>query len=381
MILVPGDIFDSRVPRQDVLAKALNIFFHAKTISCDTELIEIKGKEQEIHHLNRTGIPVVAIAGTHERRGKDMTNPVNLLDTIGFLIGLHSNTAIYGKGKEKVAITGISGVPEAFAREVFKKIDPKPEEGCTNILLMHQSVGKYVYTDERSPGLDIEDLPEGFDLIVNGHIHWRNDCMIGPKKDTLFLIPGSTLTTQVRANEAEKEKGVTIYDTITGKTDFIPLKTQRKVIYKEMECKGRSITEIKEQVIEYLSGLEKESYTKKPVVRIKLTGKIDTNNSRIDLSDIITANRDRYILSFRNSLNSREQDRNIRLMSELMENSVSVDSMGLEIMKDYAGKAKISFDYRQVFELLAAGRIEEAEDMILKLPDAEETKKDDGEKI
>ena len=144
---------------------------------------------------------------------------------------------------------------------------------------------------------------------------------------------------------------------------------------------GRRGCTIKEHVIEYLSGLEKESFTKKPVVRIKLTGKIDTNNSRIDLSDIITANRDRYILSFRNSLNSREQDKNIRLMSELMDNSISVDSMGLEIMKNYADKVKISFDYRQVFELLAAGRIEDAENMILELPDAEETKKDDGEKI
>lgn len=374
MILVPGDIFDSRVPRQDVLAKALNIFFQAKTISCDTELVQVKGKEQKIHHLNKTGIPTVAIAGTHERRGKDMTNPVNLLNVTGYLIGLHSETAIYRKGKETVAITGISGVPEAFAREVFKKIDPRPEEGCINILLMHQSVGKYVYTDERSPGLDIEDLPEGFDLIVNGHIHWRNDCMIGPKKDTLFLIPGSTLTTQVRANEAGKDKGVTIYDTKTKKTEFIPLKTQRKVIYKEIECNKKSIKEIKENVIRYLSEISKEIFTKKPVVRIKIAGKIDSNNSRIDLSDIIAKNRDRYILSFRNSLENSKQDKSMKLLSELMENRVSVDSMGLEIMKDYAGKAKISFDCRQIFELLADGRIEDAEDMLLKLPKDEKNR-------
>ncbi|MCK5063025.1 MAG: hypothetical protein KAR23_03790, partial [Candidatus Aenigmarchaeota archaeon] len=345
-----------------------NIFFHAKTISCDTELVQVKGKEQKIHQLNKTGIPIVAIAGTHERRGKDMTNPVNLLNTTGYLIGLHSETAIYRKDKETVAITGISGVPEAFAREVFKKIDPRPEDGCINIMLMHQSVGKYVYTDERSPGLDIEDLPEGFDLIVNGHIHWRNDCMIGPKKDTLFLIPGSTLTTQVRANEAGKDKGVTIYDTKTKKTEFIPLKTQRKVIYKEIECDKKSIREIKENVIEYLSEISKEIYTKKPVVRIKITGKIDSNNSRIDLSDIIAKNRDRYILSFKNNLKNDKQDKSMKLLSELIDNRLSIDSMGLEIMKDYAGKAKISFDYRQIFELLADGRVEDAEDMLLKLP-------------
>ncbi len=375
---MPGDIFDSRVPRQDVLAKALNIFFHAKTISCETELVEIKRKKDEVHPLNRTGIPVVAIAGTHERRGKDMTNPVNLLDATGYLVGLHGETAIYRKGKEKVAISGISGVPEAFAREVFNKINPKPEEGCINILLMHQSVGKYVDTDERSPGLDVEDLPEGFDLIVDGHIHWRNDCMIGPKKDTLFLIPGSTLTTQIRANEAEQDKGVTIYDTTEKKTEFIPLNTQRKVIYKEMECNKKSIREIKENILRYLSDISKESFTKKPVVRIKLTGNIDTNNSRIDLSDIIAKNRDRYILSFRNSLKNSKQEKNMQLLSELMDSRVSVDSMGSEIMKDYASKAKISFDYRQVFELLADGRIEDAEDILLEQPKEQDDK---GEKI
>ncbi|MCK5042812.1 MAG: hypothetical protein KAR51_02200, partial [Candidatus Aenigmarchaeota archaeon] len=128
-----------------------------------------------------------------------------------------------------------------------------------------------------------------------------------------------------------------------------------------------------------LSKISKESFEKKPVVRIRLTGKIDSNNSRIDLSDIIAKNRDRYILSFRNSLENSKQDKSMKLLSELMENRVSVDNMGLEIMKDYAGKAKISFDCRQIFELLADGRIEDAENMLLKLP-KEKIQDEKGEK-
>ena len=374
LIIVPGDIFDSRVPKQDVLAKALNIFFRPKESSCETEFIKIKGKDNySIHPLNKTGTPVIAIAGTHERRGKDVTNPVELMDETGYLINLHGETVIYRKGNEKVAITGISGVPETFAKDVFEKIDPKPEKDATNIFLMHQSVGEYVYTDEKSPGLELEQLPTGFDLIVNGHIHWRNQCQIGPKKETLFLLPGSTITTQVRKNEADKDKGVTIYDTETKTTEFLPLKTQRKVIYNEIKCDNEDTKAIKCKIIEYLSELEKEEFTKKPLLRIKVLGTIQGNNHRIDFSDIMKNYEKQFILSIKNNLNSKKQAKNKELVAQLIKNTMSIDSMGLKIMKDYADKEKITFDYTRIFDLLAEGNVEAAEIELLKdIPGADE---------
>ncbi|MBW6462295.1 MAG: metallophosphoesterase [DPANN group archaeon] len=363
LIIVPGDIFDSRVPKQDVLAKALNLFFRPKELTCETELIEIKGKNHhKIHPLNKSGIPIIAIAGTHERRGKDVINPVELMDQTGYLINLHGETVIYKKDNEKVAITGISGVPETFAKDVFEKIDPKPENGCANIFLMHQSVGEYVYTDEKSPGLELEQLPKNFDLIVNGHIHWRNQCHIGPKKETLFLLPGSTITTQIRKNEAEKDKGITIYDTETKTTEFLPLKSQRKVIYKEIRCDSEDIKTIKCKIIEYLTELEKkEEFRKKPLLRIKVLGKIQGNNHRIDFSDIIKNYEKNFILSVKNNLESETQAKNKELVAKLIENRMSIDSMGLNIMKDYADKEKITFNYNHIFELLADGNIDSAE--------------------
>lgn len=308
---------------------------------------------------------MIAIAGTHERRGKDVTNPVELMDSTGYLINLHGETAIYKKGNETVAITGISGVPETFAKDVFEKIDPKPEQECTNIFLMHQSVGEYVYTDEKSPGLKLEELPKGFDLIINGHIHWKNQCRIGPDKETLFLLPGSTITTQIRKNEAGKDKGVTIYDTQTKETEFLPIISQRKVIYNEIRCNNEDIKTIKKKIIEYLSGLNKEKFEKRPLVRIKVIGQIEGNNHRIDFSDILKNYEKDFILSLKNNLDSEKQTKNKELVAQLIKNTMSIDSMGLKIMKDYADKEKITFDYNHIFELLAEGNVDAAEKNLL----------------
>ncbi len=304
-----------------------------------------------------------------------MTNPVDLMDSTGYLVKLHGDTAIYKKGDEKVAIQGISGVPEIFAKDVFQKLNPKPREGCTNIFMLHQSVGNYVYTDEKSPGLRIEELPENFDLIIDGHIHWRAECRIGLKKETLFLLPGSTLTTQIRKNEAEKEKGVTIYNTETKKTEFIPLKSQRKVIYKEIELNTTTPKEIKLSIMQYLSTLEKEQFKKKPLVRIKTSGKLEGQGIKIDLNDIQKQYRDKFILSFKNSLKSKDKEKSIELVAQLIDNKVSIDNMGLAIMKDCAEKEKITFDYQKVFELLAEGNIEDAEKEILQKKEKKDVEK------
>src|SRR4030042_954051 len=166
LIVLPGDIFDERIPRPEDWAKALKIF-------------------------SRNKVPVVAIHGTHERRGRGLLNCVQGLEHAGFLKHVHCDSATYEFGGEKVTVYGMSGVPEAYAKEVLSTWNPKPTEGF-NIFMLHQSIHPYIYNPVEPPSLKLEDLPEGFDLYVSGHIHWREKTEV---KGSPFIIPGSTVTT------------------------------------------------------------------------------------------------------------------------------------------------------------------------------------------
>ena len=91
LILLAGDIFDTRIPTQDILAKAMEIFYLPKkkypVFKQEAEIESLNGKsEKEIPRSALYGIPVVAIHGNHDRRGKGLTNPVELLEKAGLLI-------------------------------------------------------------------------------------------------------------------------------------------------------------------------------------------------------------------------------------------------------------------------------------------------------
>src|SRR3989338_3002883 len=121
-----------------------------------------------------------------------------------------------------MAVHGMSFVPEKFAKEVLEKFNPTPIKGAENIFVFHQSIGQYLYSDEEHPTLMLEDMPRGFDLVVDGHIHWSDT----HNKDGLnFLLAGSTVSTQMRKIEGERPKAVHIFE--NGKLKSIPLKTQR----------------------------------------------------------------------------------------------------------------------------------------------------------
>lgn len=127
LILVAGDIFDSRLPKTGVWAKAIKVLVKpllrentgVKLVQSSKELKEIS--KRTLRHL-----PIVALHGTHERRGKDETNAVETLDNAGLLIHLHCQTVVFEKDGIKVAVHGMSGVPERFAKDVLYQWCPKP---------------------------------------------------------------------------------------------------------------------------------------------------------------------------------------------------------------------------------------------------------------
>ena len=93
LIIIPGDLFDTRIPRPEVFAKVARILSKAQTIPSETKFLEIINKEKtEMSPLALRGIPIVAIHGTHEKRSKHLINPIQALEHSGLLIHLHCAT-------------------------------------------------------------------------------------------------------------------------------------------------------------------------------------------------------------------------------------------------------------------------------------------------
>ena len=289
LILLPGDIFDKKIPKQEVLDKASDVLETAmegeRTVEADREL-----------GIHGSGVPTVAIHGTHERRPRKYTNPIELMSNTGHLHHLDNERTVFKKNGEKVAVFGLSGVPERYAPKALEKFSPEPIENAFNILVVHQSIEGFVYTDDDHDYLSLEDFPEGFDLIINGHIHWYNLERFPGEKP--LILPGSTVTTQMNKIEAEKPKGFVRLDTEKEELEFCELENTRNVHYIEVEVNGEEWTEVKERAIEKLEDIDDE---KKPLTNLKIKGE---TSGRINPRELKKMFRDEMFLNVNSSLNS-----------------------------------------------------------------------------
>lgn len=363
LILIAGDIFDSRTPRTETWAGALRVL--SKPILVENKGVKlvntINKNLDEISRRSLSGMPVLALHGTHERRPKEQINAIEALEKTGFLIYLHCNGIIFEKDGEKVAVQGMSGVPERYAKQVSDKWNPQPIEGCYNILMFHQSIDPYVYSPLEPPSLNLANLPKGFDLIIDGHIHTHDLTKIS---DTTLLLPGSTIVTQLKKEESETPKG--FYKVELGKEtkfNFIPLENNRKFFYEEIELKP-DVT-VRDQIEEKITRILTKEFKKLPIIRLKILGK-ETNIVDKELREIEKKHSDKAIIYFAKELESVEMSKKVELLRNLRERKLSVEEMGLQILKKNLEDLKFgsAFDSESIFKLLSEGDTEMAFDIL-----------------
>ncbi|MEM7825999.1 MAG: DNA repair exonuclease [Candidatus Aenigmatarchaeota archaeon] len=350
LILIAGDIFDSRLPRTETWARAIKVLIkplleenrEIKLIHSSKELKEIS--KRTLQHL-----PVIALHGTHERRGKDEINVVEALENAGLLVHLHCHTVVFEKDGVKVAIHGMSGVPERFAKDILYQWNPKPIEGCFNVLMLHQSIDPFVYSPLEPPSLNLSNLPRGFDLIVDGHLHEA-----GQKKidSTTVLFTGSTIVTHLEPKEAEVEKGFYKVDFDNEmKVNFVPLEKSRKFFYRKIELKDFNSVEEIQKEIDYIL---KENFIKKPIIKFKIFGK-EVNFLEQDLRSLERKNSARAVIIFDKELEVSKVAKKIEFLRNLREQKLSVEEIGLKILKKNLEDLNFSsvFDYEQAFNMLS----------------------------
>ncbi len=221
-LLLPGDLFDYRIPTQETIKEAVNCFVTSKPINKLRITDYDSGREL-------TDYPaLVGISGTHERRTKGLANIIEIFDDARLMINCHNKRIIFEKtidGKtERVCVAGLGGVPEEFVLQSLKGGNFKPVENAYNVFVFHQNVTELVPMALES--ISVSDLPDGFDLYVDGHIHWHRDLVVEGKH---LVISGSTVVTQMKEEET-KPKGVLIVDSESGSIDFKEFET-RKFLY------------------------------------------------------------------------------------------------------------------------------------------------------
>ncbi len=340
LVILPGDIFDRKIPKQEVLDRAAEVLSIAmegeRNVKADRDL-----------GMHGEGIPAVAIHGTHERRPSSYTNPIELMSRTGHLYHLNNDRIVFEKDGEKVAVHGMGGVPEKYAPKVLEKFDPEPVEDAFNILVLHQSIEGFVYTPEDQDYLTLEDLPGGFDLIVNGHIHWYNLDRFPGKKP--LVLPGSTVTTQMRKIEAEKGKGFLRLDTEKEELEFVELDRPRDVHYIELKVEDEPWSKVKDRAVEKL---EKISGNKKPLVNLKITGE---TSSRVNPRELKQIFRDDMFLNVNSSVSQDSGSAKIQEVDAVEE--------GREVLEDKLD-TDLGIDIDELFELLVDGNSSQAMKML-----------------
>ncbi len=270
VLIIPGDIFDSRAPRPEVLAEAINIFreLSKKEWMARVESFEGDGRAY-------TDAPIIAIPGTHERGAQSIEDPVDLLGLAGFVVDISQATVVVQKDGERVAVTGIGGISEERFRDEVARIDPKPVPGAFNIFMFHQSV--YELLPFSQDFIKTEELPGGFDLYVNGHIHGRWE---GKAHGKPFLISGSTVLTQLRSGEQES-KGFYVYDTKSRSYEYKSIKS-RRFVHTRVEIGGLSPADAEARIrkrIEEATGGRSD----RPIIKIELKGRLGKGFRSVDM--------------------------------------------------------------------------------------------------
>ncbi len=351
-IIMPGDIFDKRAPKPEVIAQAINLFREISQKQWKAKVSEFRGRGAR----NFTSIPVIGISGTHERTAFGKENPLSLLGLAGIIVDTSEATTIIEKDGEKVAVFGLGGISEERVKDALAELDPKPIPGMFNVFMFHQSTYELLpFSDEF---IHNEDLPKGFDLYVNGHIHSRVEMSVHGKP---FLIPGSTVLTQLKEGEQEG-KGFIIYDTIRLSYEFIRIKS-RKMVFKELRFDGAKPSDIKDMCESAISA-EIAAWKDHPIIKLRLEGTMAAGFASADMSlhSLALKFGDSAIIDIDGSrLKNPDMETEIEALRDNRIGSAPVKELGLQLLgsrlKEYGFPESI--DYSALFSILSGDQKKE----------------------
>ncbi|MFH0869379.1 MAG: metallophosphoesterase [archaeon] len=367
LILLAGDIFHDKIPRQETLGRVIEMLTWAnRSLRTRPQILKrVKnGKEDVVKSFIP---PIIAVWGTHEKRHPDSTNPVQILEKAGLLYVLHAESILVECGYDRIGIHGLSGVPDVYARDALKSWNPKPFTEGNNIMLIHQNFREVIPEVEHA--LDFSDLPKDF-ITFAGHIH-HTEQFQHPVSKKPIVFTGSTVSTQLHKRESEKSKGFYIIEFGREKYDikFIPIRT-RPFYYETLGVNYKKPVEILYEIGQAITKIEKNHLFiegEKPIVKLKLEGKLPEGFrvEDLNLSPIMKDYQGKFILSLdKSKLVSSDSEQHSVLLAQIRDKKLSIDEIGLNLLaKNISlniGAEKLS----GIFHFLAEDELENAENAI-----------------
>jgi DNA repair exonuclease SbcCD nuclease subunit len=367
LVLLAGDIFDTRVPKQETYERAFRLF--NAVMFQGAELAQFSAKAQR----SVPRVPFVAIHGTHERRMRDLSNPIQVLEAAGLVVNVHDACAVFSKGGERVAVCGMGGVPEEYARSALQALSVAPLPDAFNVFMFHQTLRELVPPTDF---LSVDELPVGYDLYVCGHIHWMQKAAAHGKP---LLLPGSTVLTQMKRNE-EASKGYFMFDTAAKQAEFVAIDS-RPFFYVEAEFSDATLQEVRARCADAISKtLAGKAFNKTPIVRLRLGGTLAKGlaQANVELSDVAKQFEGKAIVEIdRAELESGTLKEAIERLREARERKLSVRETGMALLKEKArGTAAEQLGIEELFAQLGEGSTDAAFEKLLQVqPKQEEPKK------
>ena len=367
VILLCGDIFHDKIPRQEVLGKAIELFAKANK--------QLRAKPQILKRIKNNNLdivkdfipPIIAIWGTHEKRHSESTNPVQILEKAGLLYCLHAESILVECGYDKLGVHGLSGVPEPYARDALKSWNPKPFTEGQNILMLHQNIKEAMPPVDYA--LEFADLPKDF-ITLCGHIH-NTATFEHPASKRPIIVVGSTVSTQLQKIESQTPKGYYIIEFGREKygVKFVPIRT-RPFFYENLTINSKKPVEVLFEIDRAISKNLKDHIFvegEKPIIRVKLEGRL-ADGFRLEdlnLNKVFSDFNQKAILSLdKSSLETIDSAQHSKFLEEIREKKLSIDEIGLEILlknlKLEINPEKLSM----IFNLLANEDLEQAENAI-----------------
>jgi len=350
MLIIPGDLFDNRSPKPEVLAQGLNIFRSvASSKEWEAKVTSYDGP-REIY----TNLPILAISGTHERRSEEAEDAVDLLGLAGLLVNISEARAIVEKNGEKVAVYGIGGISEERFRDVLKKKDPKPIDSMFNVFVFHQSVYDLMPFDKNFIYLD--ELPKGFDLYIDGHIHSKVEKTVHSKP---FLIPGSTVLTQLKEEETES-KGFFLFDTASKEYKFIEINSRKFYVVK-VDVTGKNPSLVLKEAEEKINAfIGKDD---KPIIRLMLVGEAGNGFKESDFELFALAKRfeGKAIVEVSKNITDKEAESEIEALRNKAIENISIKDFGTSMfLKELESNGyKLDVSPTDLFEALSSEKNKE----------------------
>jgi DNA repair exonuclease SbcCD nuclease subunit len=279
-----GELVDKTIElKPEFMILAGDIFEHARPSNSTLE-----SAIANFRKLKDTGIPVLAVDGSHDSAPNSITgtilNPLDKADLIWYLprhkgaCWRNESCYVYGIPNFRTARRTQEELPK-----FLEKNKPSPDPALFNVLVFHMALDiPAIKPPKMEAEAGLESLPEGFDYYAGGHIHKPYKSKF---RNGLLVYSGGTETASY--DEAKIEKGfyhVQVSKSGKPKMERVRLETPRKFVILEQTYTGLTPSKITEAAVQQVKANDEPEAIVVPVIKGVLPA--EAGRCEIDLAKI-----------------------------------------------------------------------------------------------